>query len=207
MAKADKDLPWHYIVTVAGTYYVKLANGKAKMPYEVEVRVPYEEKVTMPMMVDNPLTGRKEEKDITVVKTIDEIGILSYLVNSKRLVQIVRKKHPDFHYLREKEVINLKLSDPDMPLPRNVECLNLSQLKGFIKATAMPIKVKLFPDLKDLRNAVLNYQEGPDSYAEFERRWRKRNAIYSAFSNSFDDLNPDWDTDNDEPVAGTTSEV
>lgn len=202
MAKAKigpDGLPWHYIVTIRGTYYVKIGDARAKKPYEIKLKVPFEEEVLLPEWVEDPVTKTKTHRDVKVVKNIDEIGILAYLMATKRLHAAIRKKpeYSDFEYLREKEIVDCQPSDPNMPLPRNVECLNLKQLKALIKGMGFKIEVKLFSELKDLRNAVLNYMEAPDSYNEFERRWRKRHAVFAAFSNSFDELNEDADDGSD----------
>jgi hypothetical protein len=187
-----KSLPSHYVVTVAGTYYVKQGDGhKTKKPYEVTLKVPYEFEGPVPVYQKNPNTQELEWVDVHKRVCIDEIGILSYLMNKKTsyLVKAVRKKHPEFDYLREREVIAVQPSDPSMPLPRNIECLSLPQLKAFIRANGYQINVKLFPSLQDLRNAVLNYQEGPDGYKEFESRWRRKHSITAGFSSLFDELN------------------
>jgi len=176
-------IPPHYIVTVEGAYAYKNDEGeKARKSYKFDIPVPITVTANIPTKAFDARTQTYTWPDVQKTLRIEDFGILSYLVKEKILENRIRKEHPDFIVLLRHEITNIRTSGPEVMLPSNPYVLNKGQLEKFIRANGWPIETSLFPTLKDLREAVMNYKEGPESYHIFEENRRRRNAAGNAFT-------------------------
>lgn len=191
MPPSKSQVPPHYSVTIQGTFYAKTEKGKEVLPYELVVNVPVKVKAPVIERVFN-----KDKEDYDYIETIkeqkiDDVGILAFLSRTKYLHKQLKNTYPTFVGVREHTIVSLTPSDSELPLPKNPECLSRPQIKQLIKYRNMDIDINLFPELKDLRNAVVNYMEDPECYKTFEQRYKAKHAVDAAFLGAMDLLNAD----------------
>lgn len=189
MTKVNKKAPPHYLVTVEGSYAYKDQDGeKKRKAYSFDIPVPIQVTAMIPVKHFDPQRQTHYWQDVQKTLNIVDYGILSYLIKEQRIQNRIRKESQDLVCLLKHEITNLKPSSPDIPLPSNPHVLNKGQLLKFIKSNGWPIQTDLFPSLKELREAVLNYKESPDSYEVFEMLKRRRGAAGTAFTTAQEDL-------------------
>lgn len=189
MTKVNKKAPPHYLVTVEGSYAYKDQDGeKKRKSYSFDIPVPIQVTAMIPVKHFDPQRQTHYWQDVQKTLNIVDYGILSYLIREQRIQNRIRKESQDLVCLLKHEITNLKPSSPEIPLPSNPHVLNKQQLLKFIKSNGWPIQTDLFPSLKELREAVLNYKESPDSYEVFEMLKRRRGAAGTAFTTAQEDL-------------------
>jgi hypothetical protein len=212
MARVNKKAPPHYLVTVEGSYAYKDDSGdKKRKNYKYEIPVPVQVTAMIPVkMFDSQKQTHYWEK---VQKTlrIEDYGILSYLLKEQRIQNRILKETPAFIVVLRHEITDLRASSPDVILPSNPHVLNKAQLLKFIKANGWPIDTNLFNNLKELREAVLNYKESPESYEVFETLRHRRGAAGNAFTKAQEELesfyNGDSTTEDSEDIIPDSPEV
>lgn len=190
MAKTlKKDLPPHYLVRMAGSFYDKEQSGvKSIKKYKVSIPIPLIVTANVPQKVWDEKKGVHLYIDEIKQVHINEVGIRAYLLKSKRLENIVRKQAVNFITLREYNIVEVVPSDPSIQLPTDPSALTLAQLKNHIKVNSWPIDLHLFPDLPTLREAVVNYMESGEGYVHYENVYRRRHAVVSAFNDEAQEL-------------------
>jgi hypothetical protein len=193
MAKTPKkELPPHYLVTVAGTYAYKGEEGKLRGNYRYTIPVPVTAKAVVPEKRYNEF---HQEYWADTVKTmnIQDIGIMSYLLKNKIIEQRIKKDNPAMTVILTHTYENIIGSSPEVRLPNDPMVLNKSQLVEFVKKNGWPIETKLFTSISELRTAVRNYQESPESYIIFETAVRRRKSGLMAFGSVQEELEAFYD--------------
>jgi hypothetical protein len=187
--KVAKKAPPHYLVTVEGAYAYKDDNGEKKRKnYKYEIPVPVTVTAQIPVKHFDSQKQTHFWEDQTKTLHIADYGILSYLIKENRIQSRIYKETKQFVALMRHEITDIRTSSPDVLLPSNPHVLNKSQLTKFIKANGWPIDINLFSTLKQLREAVINYKESPESYAVFETMLRRRGAAGNAFTKAQEEL-------------------
>lgn len=189
MVRVNKKAPPHYLVTVEGSYAYKDSDGEKKRKnYCYEIPVPVQVTAMIPVKVMDKRTGSTYWEDVQKTLRIEDFGILSYLLKEQRIQNRIRKECPSFIAVLRHEIMDLRASSPEVQLPSNPHVLNKTQLTKFIKTNGWPIDLTLFPTLKELREAVINYKESPESYEVFETSRRRRTATGNAFTKVQEEL-------------------
>lgn len=189
MTRVNKKAPPHYLVTVEGFYAYKDSDGeKKRRAYSFDIPVPITVTAAIPIKQFDAQRQTHFWQDVQKTLNITDYGILSYLIREQRIQNRIRKETQDFVCLLKHEITNLKPSSPDVPLPSNPHVLNKGQLLKFVKSNGWPIDTNLFPSLKELREAVLNFKESPESYEVFETLKRRRGAAGTAFTMAQEEL-------------------
>lgn len=203
MARVNKKAPPHYLVTVEGSYAYKDDDGEKKRKnYKYEIPVPVQVTAMIPVKMFDSQKQTHFWQDVQKTLHISDHGILSYLLKEQRIQNRIRKECNSFIVVLRHEITDLRASAPEVQLPSNPHVLNKGQLLKFIKANGWPIDTNLFNTLKELREAVINYKESPDSYEVFETLKRRRGAAGNAFTKAQEELESFYN--GDEP---TTEEV
>lgn len=194
MAK-NKNVPPHYVVTVDVSFAIKDHNGeKARKSATYDIPVPISVTADIPIKQFDPRTQKHFWHNETKTLRIEDYGILSYLIRERRIQNRIAKDGHTFVALLTHEITNIRSSSPDIPLPSNPYCLSKSQLEKFIRSNGWPIDISLFPSVKNLREAVMNFKESPESYEVFEQLVRRRNATGNAFTKVQDELEEIYQT-------------
>ncbi len=172
----------HYKVTVEGTYLCKNGRDETIKPYKFTFPVPLSVKTNMPERHFNPEKQEHYWKDNVRECTIDEIGILSYLLRSRKILDACIKHDPNTSILKTHEIVNLVPSGEHVRYPSDPRALSYEQLKKYIRANGLRIDVALFPTAKKLREALSNFKESPDAYPTWEGFQRRKAASISAMT-------------------------
>lgn len=189
MVKVNKKAPPHYLVTVEGSYAYKDVDGeKKRKQYRFEIPVPVQVTAMIPTKMFDAQRQTHFWQDVQKTLRIEDFGILSYLLKEHRIQNRILKETPGFVAILQHMITDLKASSPELQLPSNPHVLNKSQLTKFIKANGWPIDLNLFPSLKELREAVINYKEDPSSYEVFETARKRRGAAGNAFTKAQEEL-------------------
>lgn len=185
----SKNITPHYLVTIEGTYIKKDGNDKkAIAPYKETIPVPIMVTSTVWSRVFDPVTNQYADVEEEKTLHIDDFGVLSIILKTRKLDERLRKKDPMFHRIRTHEITDVKGSNPSIQMPSNPYLLNLPALRQFIETNHIPVNLKLFTTLSQLREALINYKEDPAAYKEFERRFKQRNSISASVSAAIDEL-------------------
>jgi hypothetical protein len=209
MVRVNKKAPPHYLVTVEGAYAYKDMDGEKKRKnYKYEIPVPVQVTAMIPTKLFDAQKQTFFWQDQQKTIHISDYGVLSYLIKEQRIQNRIRKECPAFIALLRHEITDLRGSSPEVQLPSTPHVLNKSQLTKFIKANGWPIDISLFPTLKDLREAVLNYKESPESYEVYETNRRRRGATGNAFTKVQEELESFYTspTSSDQTEDETTEE-
>lgn len=189
MVKVNKKAPPHYLVTVEGAYAYKDQSGeKKRKEYKYEIPIPVQVTAMIPTKQFDAQKQTHFWMDVQRTLHISDFGILSYLIKEQRIQNRIRKECPGFIALMRHEISDIRTSSPEVQLPSNPHVLNKTQLTKFIKSNGWPIDLTLFPTLKELREAVINYKESPESYELFETSRRRRGASQNAFTKVQEEL-------------------
>jgi hypothetical protein len=208
MAKVNKKAPPHYLVTVEGNYAYKDADGeKKRADYKFAIPVPLSVTASIPVKKQDPRTGAHFWEDEVKTLRITDYGILSYLIKENRIQNRIRKECNTFISLQKHEITDIKGNTPEVLLPSDPHVLNKSQLTRFIKSNAWPINLTLFSTLKELREAVINYKESPESYEIYETNLKRRGATGKAFTTAQEELEAFYENISQEEPEQSEDEV
>lgn len=194
MTRVNKKAPPHYLVTVEGSFAYKNEDGEKKRKnYKYEIPVPVKVTAMIPVKFFDSQKQTHYWEKVQKTLHIDDFGILSYLIKEQRIQNRIVKEYPSFIVLLKHEITDLRASSPEVVLPSNPHVLNKSQLLKFIKVNGWPIDTNMFPTLKELREAVINYKESPESYEIFETNRKRRGAAGQAFTLAQEELEAFYD--------------
>ncbi len=209
-------LPPHYIVTLEGQVWENsvMTNAKVKRAFKVTIPIPAKVYASVPTKVttDEGPIWVDEAREVH----IDEIGIRTYLRRTKRLLEHLKKKrvpgsdelmYPNIHSIRSVQVLNVSASDPALALPSDPLNLNIAQLKHWIRLNNAPIDTTFFATLHQLREAVINYKEDPQSYKRYEEVMKKKHGKHAAFTAVSEQLEQAYaDYENDIPETKSNND-
>ena len=188
----NKNLKPHFVVEVEGTYRTVTESGdKVLKSYSLKIPVPAHAIATIPTRLYDAERMVFETVDKQVKVSIEEYGILSYLLRQSRIQNKLRSKDTGFIRVVTHTITNITPSDDSLELPTDPFVLNKSQLLRLIKSNGWKITVALFPTLKELRQAVINYKDckgDEPAYKLYEDLKRKINAKGNALNEIQDEL-------------------
>ena len=101
----------------------------------------------------------------------------------------LRKMFPDFAAVYTAKIVGTRPLSPETPLSNNLAYMNREQLEAHVKSIRAPIDLAAYPDVTDLRDAVIDYTQTPSG---FEAREKARQSDRAAKS-ELAALNPDID--------------
>lgn len=140
-----------YKVTVEGEYYAHTPSGQIIKRYEVDVNLP---------------------------KLTDDEGnsVALYQIKNYLLAPLLRKKYEDYSDFRTHEITNVvDLQDPD-ETPDDISHMSRKQLTKLIERKNYPIHAEIFNTVTDLRQAIIDYKDDPDSYKKREENKKHANT-------------------------------
>ena len=135
--KNKTDLAPHYLVHVEGTFYDKEQSGTKNIKkYKVKIPVLLRVTANVPKKVWDEKKGTHVFIDDVREVNLNDVGIRSHLLQSKRLENLVKKQAVNFIALREYIVTEVVPSHPSIALPTDPSVLKLAQLKEHITMNA-----------------------------------------------------------------------
>lgn len=142
--------------------------------------------------------GRIEVKhynDVTVNLPEDYLQDAQYVLQNYLLPQVLKRKFPDYHSLRESFIeetvpLNKKASFEHLPEDIRVRLYDRAQLERFIKLKKLPIIPGAYPTTQALRDAVLTGLESPDALLRKQKELIKSSQIMSDIFKVNSDLDP-----------------
>lgn len=134
-------------VTVEGDFYVQDASGKGKelRKYKVDVNV-----ITM-------------DSALSVIK-------------NKLLAKALTRKYPGFLNFRTHTITNVDALDgASLAGSLTILEMNRDQIAAYIESKKLPVNMKVYPEMPDLRDAIRFAETTPKLYPEYERKVSKEN--------------------------------
>lgn len=128
-----------YRVVVVGEYRAESANGKGKMSK------PYSIEVLLPNL----------DRALSVIK-------------NKLLKPALTKKYPDFAGVRTNRIESATPLSPETPASRNLAYMDRAGLVAHILEVRAPINAAEYPDVTNLRDAIIDFTQTPKGFAERE---------------------------------------
>jgi hypothetical protein len=168
-AKKEQTL---YLVTIEGEYYATVGGQKAIKPYKVELKMD---------------------------EMAKQAGFLSAALqklgdNDALLVRVLRARHPDYKRYRthhQTNVLNLTTGEP----PKELGLMNRKQIISFLSINPeVPIETDLYPQIEELRQALRDWQDNPESFLKRQEARKTLRGPEFALAKSLDALNPGIDT-------------
>jgi hypothetical protein len=140
-----------YRVRVKGEYYALGAEGRGK------VKRPYTAEFNLASL----------DKALSIIK-------------NKLLTLALKKAHPDFAADRTCFIVDATPLSPATPKSNNLAYMDRGQLEEYVRASAPRIPIdpspENYPDVTHLREAIIDYIQTPDGFAEREKERQEKRA-------------------------------
>lgn len=147
--------------TVAGDYYIRQGDkGRAIKTYRVEVCLPEVRK--------------------------DALSI----IKNKILDLAIKKKYPDSIGYRTHVIVKTQILGDENSTKLSIDQKDRNQVIDMIAEEDLPVEAKLYPDLSDLRAAVIEAQADPDSFAKRQASKKEELELNKSIMDANPELSP-----------------
>lgn len=99
----------------------------------------------------------------------------------------LRRAFPDFAAVYTAKIVETRPISPETPLSNNLAYMNRAQLEAHVKSIRAPVDLAAYPDVTDLRDAVIDYTQTPSGF-EAREKARQSERVAKAELRA---LNPD----------------
>lgn len=165
----------NYTITFAGVYFAKDPNSSVGSNIEKKY------KITVNMKHSHVNThGAKS-------------------VFKKHATALMLQKYPDFQSLSTYHIVASECDRPEL-LEKNLNVLSRDGLLSYIDNESLDINVHLYDDTDALRNAIVEYNADPDTYAKNQAALETRMGGTLKVRDEFLKMNADFDPDADEDL-------
>ena len=118
----------------------------------------------------------KVKRDYEAEFVLPNLDAALSIIKNKLLDSALRKKYPDFVAARTNKIVDARPLSPETPASRNLQYMNRAQLEAHVQEIRAPISIQDYPDVTDLRDAVIDYTQTPKGFAEREALRQKDRA-------------------------------
>jgi hypothetical protein len=184
-AKVTGDL---YEVTCEGQYYALINGQKSIKTYEMKFKADDHAKKAGFLSAFRNALIQKDGTDSILLKKM-------------------RAKYPDYKRFRTHMIVEvINLSKKGQPV-RELNLMNRPQVINFIDKKGYPIDCDLYPTVSELRQALKDYRESPETFDKWQEKRRKSRGPALAVIRSLEELNADDfdETATDAPATPPTA--
>lgn len=126
-------------------------------------------------LATSPLGKGRIKKSYEESFNLPDLTAALSVIKNKLLAPRLQKKHPDFarvYTLRTKDVQPLS---PSTPPSNNIAYMTRAQLEAEVKARKAPIDLAAYPQVPDLRDALVDFVQNPSGFEarEAERQTQR----------------------------------
>ncbi len=99
------------------------------------------------------------------------------IIRKKLLEPALRRKHSDFIAIYTNKIVDARPLSAETPESNNLAYMNRPALEAHVKNVKAPIDLSAYPDVTDLREAIIDYTQTPKGFEVREAaRQKERNA-------------------------------
>lgn len=138
-------------------------------------------------LVDGRKTIRPYKVKVYVPEKATKVNTLS-VIKKNLLAKVLKKKYPDYTRYRTYTITDTSCGDKEIKV---LALMNLKQITSFIQKKQLPIDLALFPSVQELRRAILDFKESPETFEAIQKRREETMGDKLAMERALKRANPD----------------
>ena len=119
---------------------------------------------------------KKVKRDYEAEFRLPHLDAALSVIKNKLLEPTLRKKYADFVGVRTHKIASATPMSPETPASNNLQYMSREQLSSHILAIRAPIDASAYPEVTDLRDAVIDFTQTPKGFPEREAKRQKDRA-------------------------------